>query len=234
MGKDHTGPDLLKKLAELRQRKQKAPASPLSGLDDISIQPAEVPSSPHPQVGIESSGQVDGQKRLEEFIESLPETATPLPPASGASLSTESPPSALSPEADRGGLPEINETSDRELPPHIIAHLVLLDIGSPAKGGRELPRYFTLKEQRSLLGRHRQAHVHLFDAATINPKHARIVFQPLTDDLGFIIQPIGESVVRVGGRQIDSQGVLLKNGDSINLGSARLLFFYKDILKNGL
>jgi hypothetical protein len=97
------------------------------------------------------------------------------------------------------------------------------------KQTRGLPRFFPLKMTRTLAGRHVRAHILLDDEATVLPEHARILYEEKDGQPLFVIDPVGGGPVTVNGITVYGGGAVLANGDVIRIGSATLIFYYKDL-----
>ncbi len=105
------------------------------------------------------------------------------------------------------------------------AHFMLVDIASPVKEIRGVPRFFPMKESTILIGRYEKAHIQLDDPGTVQLRHARIDLQELDGRLVFLLRPIEIARVSVNGKDVNSAGIALKSEDRIQIGSAKLIFF---------
>jgi len=115
------------------------------------------------------------------------------------------------------------------LPPGVLAHLLLIEIAGTARRNRELPRYLPLKKYRSLAGRHVKANLNLDDESTVAIKHAKIIYEERENRERFVIYPIDTASVYVNDSQVSGAGMPLVSGDLVAIGSARLIFFQKNL-----
>ena len=113
----------------------------------------------------------------------------------------------------------------RPLPRGTYAHFLLVDIASPVREIRGVPRYLPVREIPTLLGRYEKAHIHLDDPGTVHLKHATLDLQRLHNKSVFVVRPLEDAQVTVNGERVDSAGVALKSEDRIQIGSAKLIFF---------
>jgi ribosome-associated protein YbcJ (S4-like RNA binding protein) len=113
------------------------------------------------------------------------------------------------------------------LPPSVHALFLLVDIASPARETRGIPRYLPLEYTRTLVGTHAKAHVCLDDPETVRPKHAKVIYEASGGMREFVIYPIQDGEAYVNGRVVPKGGLVLRSGDTVEIGSAELLFFAK-------
>ncbi len=129
--------------------------------------------------------------------------------------------------ADNIGLP----TQIDGLPQGIYAHFLLTNIsGLGRKKG--IPRYMKLEKTKTLIGKYASAHIRLDDEDTIEIKHAKIIFEDTGGKKDFVIYPINNASLSVNGSTVSDSGIVLHSGDTVEIGSAELIFFYKDIKRN--
>jgi len=115
------------------------------------------------------------------------------------------------------------------LPEGVYAHFLLIDISPPIKSVRGVPQYFQINQTRTLIGSYVNAHIRLDDPDTVEKKHAKVVYEEKKEQGEFFIYPIGESRVSVNGEVLGLKGKILKNGDRVQIGSADLILFHKDL-----
>lgn len=115
------------------------------------------------------------------------------------------------------------------LPKNIYAHFLLIDINAPVKEIRVLPRYIAINNSRTLIGRYSKAHICLDDPASVEIKHAKLIFEENKGQKAFVIYQINNSTVSVNGSSLSGNGVVLKSGDCVEIGSAKLIFFHRDL-----
>lgn len=120
-------------------------------------------------------------------------------------------------------------TVSASLPKNIYAHFLLIDIDAPVREIRGVPRYIPISNTRTLIGRYAKAHVHLDDLATIEIKHAKLVFEDKNGNRDFFIYPINNAIVSVNRKSLSDEGIILKSGDLVEIGSADLIFFHCDL-----
>ncbi len=118
------------------------------------------------------------------------------------------------------------------LPEGIYAHFLLIDIAPAIKYVREIPLYFPIKQTRTLIGSHINAHVRLDDQHTVQNKHAKLIYEEMEGNREFVIYPIEQTQVFVNGKAVSSDGVALKSGDRVKIGSADLIIFHIDLKMN--
>ena len=129
-------------------------------------------------------------------------------------------------------VPEHKEQEDVgivNLPKNMYAHFLLVDIDAPVKEIRGLPRYLLINNSRTLIGRYSKAHIFLDDPASIAIKHAKVIFEEKKGKKDFTIYQINDSNVSVNGISLSGEGIVLKSGDLVGIGSAKLLFFYCEL-----
>ncbi len=119
------------------------------------------------------------------------------------------------------------------LPEGIYAHFLLIDIAPAIKYVREIPLYFPIKQTRTLIGSHINAHVRLDDQHTVQNKHAKLINEEMKGNREFVIYPIEQTQLFVNGKSVSSDGVALKSGDRVKIGSADLIIFHIDVKKHG-
>jgi hypothetical protein len=119
------------------------------------------------------------------------------------------------------------------LPEGIYAHFLLIDIAPAIKYVREIPLYFPIKQTRTLIGSHINAHVRLDDQHTVQNKHAKLIYEEMEGNREFVIYPIEQTQLFVNGKSVSSDGVALKSGDRVKIGSADLIIFHIDVKKHG-
>jgi ubiquitin-protein ligase len=113
------------------------------------------------------------------------------------------------------------------LPRGVHAVFLLVDIGSPARETRGIPRPWTITHTRSLIGRHASASIHLDDEQTIRPRHAIISYGELDGYRGFILHAVDEATVLVNQTRVPLEGRRLNSGDRLRVGSAEAIFFVR-------
>jgi len=118
------------------------------------------------------------------------------------------------------------------LPVGIYAHFLLIDISYQVKEIRRMPMYLPIKKTRILIGGHFKAHIHLDDSSTIDPKHAKIIYKETDGKNEFVLYPISNAPVIANDNNVSDEGIVVQNGDLIKIGSAKLIFFQKDIGRN--
>lgn len=129
----------------------------------------------------------------------------------------------------RGG--DVPPQQNIPLPDSVYAHFLLININATEKEIRGVPRYLRIEKTRTLIGRYRKAHIY-FDDPKVSRKHAKVIYEERNKRVEFIISSI-EADVYVNGKKVNTEGIALENGDTIEIGSARLIFFMKD-LRNGV
>jgi len=115
------------------------------------------------------------------------------------------------------------------LPKNIYAHFLLINIDSPAKEIRGLPRYIPINNVKILIGRYAKAHIILDDPNNIEIKHAKLVFEDKNGNRNFYMYPINNATVYINGELLSDNGHVLKSGDLVKIGSAELIFFHYDL-----
>ena len=115
------------------------------------------------------------------------------------------------------------------LPEGVYGHFLLIDIAAPVKDIRGIPQYIQIKTTRALIGSYVKAHIRLDDQRTIKTKHAKVIHEERDGKNEFFIHPIDNAPLSVNGKIVSSVGTLLKSGDRVNIGSADLIFFHKDL-----
>ena len=118
------------------------------------------------------------------------------------------------------------------LPEGVYAHFLLIDIAPQIRSVRELPQYFPIKQTRTLVGSYVNAHVRLDDQQTIETKHAKVIYEERQRRREFVIYPIDQARVFVNGEALSPDGLPLKSGDRVKVGSADLIIFHKDLKKD--
>ncbi|HAY21726.1 MAG TPA: hypothetical protein DCY27_06085 [Desulfobacterales bacterium] len=119
--------------------------------------------------------------------------------------------------------------SGSQLPQDLLAYLILIDIGGEMRHARQIPQYFQIQRLRTLAGRHARAHIHLDDEVTVRPEHARIIYQEKDGRWFFTIHSLSPGAVTVNETPVGEGGVVLKSGDLVGIGSAKLVFFMKSL-----
>lgn len=119
--------------------------------------------------------------------------------------------------------------SGNRLPKDLLAYLILIDIGGEMRQARQIPQYFQIQRLRTLAGRHARAQIHLDDEATVRPEHARVVCQEKEGRWFFTIHSLSPGAVTVNETPVGEGGVVLKSGDLVGIGSAKLVFFMKSL-----
>ena len=114
------------------------------------------------------------------------------------------------------------------LPNGLFAHFLLIDIQAPVREMRGIPRYLRLETCCTLIGRHAGARIFLDDEKTVEPKHARVVYEQREKSAEFVLYPVQDARVMVNGKVISSKGVVCNSGDGVQIGSAHLIFFAKN------
>jgi len=153
--------------------------------------------------------------RIEQGVDDQPREPEPPPAREGD-------PSPVTPgpvPPRRGG----------RLPEDLLAYLILFDIGGEMRQARKIPQYFQLWRRSTLAGRHAKAHIHLDDEATVRPEHAKILCQERDGRWSFTLYPLSSEGVKVNEKPVDEGGVVLTNGDVVSIGSAKLVFFMKNL-----
>ncbi len=162
-----------------------------------------------------------------------PQPDTVPPPAAAEPPVQEKPP--LEPpqrEEEQPPMPEepaSEPPANEPLPAGVLAHFLLIEIAGTARRNRELPRYLPIKNHRSLAGRHVKANLNLDDASSVAIKHAKIIYEEREDRERFVIYPIGTASVYVNDHPASGTGTALVSGDLVAIGSARLIFFQKNL-----
>lgn len=124
--------------------------------------------------------------------------------------------------------PRESPVKNIKLPLNVYAHFLLIDIDGPAKL-KGIPRFFPIESTRTLIGRYAKAPIRLDDQKTVRTKHASLSLEELSEGRGFVLYPIEDCAVVVNNKRISHKGVTLENGDRVHIGSAKLIFFYKDM-----
>jgi len=114
------------------------------------------------------------------------------------------------------------------LPKGLYAHFLLVDIDAPVRETRGIPRYLPVDTCSAWIGRKAGVRIFLDDAKTVAPIHAKIEYNPDAQS-DFVLTPHGGSRVLVNGKPAPAQGVVCQNGDWVQIGSARLIFFSKNL-----
>ncbi|MEE8176571.1 MAG: FHA domain-containing protein [Acidobacteriota bacterium] len=114
------------------------------------------------------------------------------------------------------------------LPKGLFAHFLLIDIRAPVREMRGIPRYLQLEACCTVIGRHAGARIFLDDEKTVNPLHARVVYEQREKSAEFVLYPMEDAPVLVNGKGISSAGVVCNSGDGVQIGSAHLIFFAKN------
>jgi hypothetical protein len=117
----------------------------------------------------------------------------------------------------------------RALPKGIYAHFLLVDIASPVREIRGIPRYLPIKETPTFLGRNEKVQILLDDPWTIDLWHARVDLREAEGKALFVISPVDKARITVNGEVVAPGGFLLESEDVIQIGSAQLVFFKRDI-----
>jgi hypothetical protein len=115
------------------------------------------------------------------------------------------------------------------LPKGLYAHFLLVDIASPVREIRGVPRYMPIKETPTFLGRNEKVHILLDDPWTIDLWHARVDLREAEGKTLFVIYPVEKARIAVNGEVVEPGGFVLASEDVIQIGSARLIFFQRDI-----
>ena len=115
------------------------------------------------------------------------------------------------------------------LPEGVYANFLLIDIAPSIKSVRGVPQYFQISQTRTLIGSYVNAHIRLDDPETVEKKHAKVVYEEKKGKGEFSIYPIGQSRVSVNSEVLGLKGKMLKNGDRVQIGSADLVLFHKDL-----
>jgi hypothetical protein len=244
MTKDSDTGDILQWLEGKKKTKDQPEAQPPSpggqAIDDAVdrfLQGSTGPFSP-------ASGKKD-----EEGVNSVStpgaESTESLVP--GAAESSHPPPAAADPDAplrhadesqsrqqrSHGPAPALDRDpkliNENLLPKQIVAHFILIDIGGEVKKAREIPRYLPIYRLRTLAGRYVSAHIHLDDPATVQSKHAKIIYEEKGTKRSFTIYPIDQAAVAVNGKPLLMKGAVLASGDVVTIGSAQMIFFQKTL-----
>lgn len=233
-----------------------------SGTDDLIAwlegkKKAQEPPKPKPPSGRDPGEPVDNKPpppspappgEGPESTEKPEEGKKPDPPPAPRGVPTEPPPrpSAAAPEPP-GPQPEPSpsppppESEDDKppgvggvLPKNVLAHFLLVDIGGEVKKTRVLPRYLPITKVRTLAGRYISAHIHLDDANTVHPKHAKIIYEKRGGEWRFVLYPLDQAQVLTDGLPTPMDGQALQSGDMVEIGSAVLIFFQKTLKGAGL
>jgi hypothetical protein len=117
----------------------------------------------------------------------------------------------------------------RALPKGLYAHFLLIDIASPVREIRGVPRYLPIKETPTFLGRNESAQILLDDPWTVDLWHAKVELHEADGKMLFVIYPVEKSRVAVNGAMVGKSGYSLQSEDMIQIGSAQLIFFQRDI-----
>jgi hypothetical protein len=132
-------------------------------------------------------------------------------------------------DLDRTKVEAISSPLGPELPEGVYAHFLLIDIAPPIKYVRGIPQYLEVKQTRTLIGSYVNAHVRLDDQNTVALKHAKLIYEERDRKREFVIYPIDPARVSVNGELVSSEGIALKSGDRVKIGSADLILFHKDL-----
>lgn len=201
--------------------------------ESVAVEPSgEGPSKPGSQIVSPTPAPEQEPTSLEEQIDVVsgagPEKkeASPLPESDvGRGPETVPEPPVVSPESAA----PVTAAAGNRLPQELLAVLILIDIGGEMRQARQIPQYFQIQRVRTLVGRHAKAHIHLDDAATVRPEHARLFFQEKDGSMFFTIHPFSAGTVTVNETPVTEKGVVLKSGDLVACGSAKLVFFLKNL-----
>ena len=116
------------------------------------------------------------------------------------------------------------------LPKGLFAHFLLIDIRAPVREIRGIPRYLRLEACCTVIGRHAGARIFLDDEKTVEPMHARVVYEQREESAEFVLYPVDDAPVLVNGKETSREGVVCNSGDGVQIGSAHLIFFAKNTL----
>ncbi len=142
--------------------------------------------------------------------------------------------SGIAPEVDVNSKGEDKSIRGLSLPAGVFAHFLLIDIAGPVKEIKGVPRYMQIKTTKTFIGRDARVHILLDDPATVEVKHAKLFYEERDGEKDFLIYPIGNADINVNGETVYTEGIILKTGDRIKIGSADLIFFHKDLERNEL
>ena len=117
----------------------------------------------------------------------------------------------------------------RSLPKGLYAHFLLVDIASPVREIRGIPRYLPVKESPTFLGRNEKVQILLDDPWTVDLWHARLDLCEEEGKTSFVIYPVEKSRIAVNGEIVEKDGFLLQSEDVVQIGSARLVFFQRNL-----
>jgi sulfur carrier protein ThiS len=132
-------------------------------------------------------------------------------------------------DLDKTKVEAISSPLGPELPDGVYAHFLLIDIAPPIKYVRGIPQYLEVKQTRTLIGSYVNAHVRLDDQNTVALKHAKLIYEERDRKREFVIYPIDPARVSVNGEVVPSEGMVLKSGDRVKIGSADLILFLKEL-----
>lgn len=244
MKKDSDTGDLLQWLEGKKKTKDQPEAQPPSpggqAIDDAvdhflqgSTGPLSPASGKKEEEGVNSAS-TPGAESPESLVPGAAEPSDPPPAAAdpGDPLRHADEPQSRQQRA-HGPAPALDRDhkliNENLLPKHVVAHFILIDIGGEVKRARELPRYLPISRLRTLAGRYVSAHIHLDDPATVQPKHAKLIYEEKGKKRSFSIYPIDQAAVAVNGKPLLLKGAVLTSGDIVTIGSAQLIFFQKTL-----
>jgi hypothetical protein len=223
VAKKETTSDWWKQVIERRKGQATGEGPPAEGDhpkdadSDAQAEPTVPPTPEMPPEALSQEEQIDqvSAPAAERNHSTTWPPPTPLKPGVG-SIHTPEPPKPPIPGANR-------------VPKDLLAYLILIDIGGEMRQARQFPQYFQIQRLRTLAGRHAKAHIHLDDEATVRPEHAKIIYQEREDRWFFTIHPLPPGAVTVNETPVAEEGVVLKSGDLVGIGSAKLVFFMKSL-----
>lgn len=177
-----------------------------------------------------SEGETKDSEKEKETKEQAPEDKAPDEnPEDKVKPEIKEEESKIRPCHEQPAAEEIISDVSAGLPKNFYAHFLLIDIDSSTREIRGLPRYMAINNARTLIGRYAKAHIHLDDPASVEIKHAKLIFEEKKGKRDFVIYQINNSNVSVNGRSLSGNGVALKSGDRVEIGSANLIFFHCDL-----
>ncbi len=123
----------------------------------------------------------------------------------------------------------ISSIRPRPLQNGIYAHFLLVDIASPVREIRGVPRYLPVKETPTFLGRNEKVQILLDDPWTVDLWHARVDLRESDERALFVLYAVEKAKVTVNGEIVGNDGCPLKSEDIVQIGSAQLIFFQRDM-----
>ncbi|MCH8268536.1 MAG: FHA domain-containing protein [Acidobacteria bacterium] len=189
-----------------------------------SVEPEEAAVSPE---SAEHSMPAGNAEHEEAGLHGLPDSAVAaVAEATGSAVIPEVIPDPI-PDREEAAL-RFERLRKEHLPKGMFAHFLLTDIQAPVREMRGIPRYLRLEACCTVIGRHAGARIFLDDEKTVEPMHARVVYEQREKSAEFVLYPLKGAPVLVNGREIPSEGVVCNSGDGVQIGSAHLIFFAKN------